>query len=287
MDTRAPSPTIKLLMIVLGNFAHAKDPWCFPSQQTISEDSGLSERAIRDNLKAMEVAGLIRRVERRRKDGSKTSDLIHLLFMPQPAAGAGSSPADDRKGHRQMAPSSPAAGAGHEKEEEQGEEQGAQERDLLGGEVLGEAPVQKAIRLYNELATRLPNAAKAEELTKARQSAIKARMCGAKVDRWQAALNAVEHNRFLAGEVEGQRGRFRLTLEFITRPANFQKLIEGGYDRDRDPPKAEIEIDAWPMERWERVFARYNHSNVWPDYAGPRPGEPGCLAPAQMQGARR
>ncbi len=52
---------------------------CWVSQNTLAEDMSMGVRTVRDHLTSLERAGLIERVERRRKDGTRTSDLIKLL----------------------------------------------------------------------------------------------------------------------------------------------------------------------------------------------------------------
>ena len=74
------------LLIVLANYANT-DCQCWPSQETLAEDTELSERTIITALKELEVGGLIQREQRRDKGGHRLSDLITLLFLPARDAG--------------------------------------------------------------------------------------------------------------------------------------------------------------------------------------------------------
>ncbi|MGH7021287.1 MAG: helix-turn-helix domain-containing protein [Brevundimonas sp.] len=73
------SPTARLVLFVLAQFAGA-DGLCHPSQQTIADEAGLSERAVRNGLKELREAGVITTARRCRRNGSRTSDQIELMF---------------------------------------------------------------------------------------------------------------------------------------------------------------------------------------------------------------
>lgn len=51
---------------------------CWVKQETLAEDMGMGVRTVARHLADLEEAKFIERVERRRKDGSRTSDLIKL-----------------------------------------------------------------------------------------------------------------------------------------------------------------------------------------------------------------
>lgn len=84
LKQRTGSSTTKHVLIVLANYAN-EDAACFPSQKLIGEQTELSERAIRTALNALEEGGFIRRENRRRRDGSRSSDLI-VLCLDGPVA---------------------------------------------------------------------------------------------------------------------------------------------------------------------------------------------------------
>lgn len=76
---RGLTPSEKLVLLALANYADANQR-CFPSHATIATDTGLSDRTILTVLKSLEDAGLLTRQQRRRDDGSRSSDLITLTF---------------------------------------------------------------------------------------------------------------------------------------------------------------------------------------------------------------
>lgn len=82
-DLPTANAHVVLLLYVLGQYAQA-DGSCFPSIETLAEDSHLSTSAVRKALKEAEVAGLIRREERVRKDGGRSSNRIILTYCERP-----------------------------------------------------------------------------------------------------------------------------------------------------------------------------------------------------------
>lgn len=76
MDVDVP-PREKLMLILIAS--HANDEGeCFPSQTTLAYRSGLSRRTVLRSLADLEERGVITRRQRRRPDGSRSSDTIRL-----------------------------------------------------------------------------------------------------------------------------------------------------------------------------------------------------------------
>lgn len=72
------SSSKKLVMLILANYAD--EAWsCFPGQEKIAAEGEMTDRTVRTVLKELEEDGLIRRQERRRDDGYKTSDRTYLV----------------------------------------------------------------------------------------------------------------------------------------------------------------------------------------------------------------
>lgn len=87
---------------------------------------------------------------------------------------------------------------------------------------------QIAFGAYNDAAKRA-GWPKAQTLTKARASSLKARLkeCGG-LDGWHEALSKAEASPHLCGQ--NDRG-WRADLDFILQQKSFTKLMEGSYDR--------------------------------------------------------
>lgn len=84
----AENSTEKAVLLVLANYADGTG-YCFPGQESIAEQAACSERTVRRVLDALEARGIITREERRRRDGSRSSDGIVLQVFRQPANMAG------------------------------------------------------------------------------------------------------------------------------------------------------------------------------------------------------
>lgn len=77
MALRCVSPSEKLLLLALANYAD-EDMKCFPSQRRLAEDTCLTARTIRSLLAGLEARGMLSRVARERRDGSRASDVVTL-----------------------------------------------------------------------------------------------------------------------------------------------------------------------------------------------------------------
>lgn len=98
----------KAILLMLANYADDKGQ-CFPGQDKLAQECECSIRTIRDWLDRLEKIGLITRIERRRNDGYRTSDLIVLNLENSPAEFSPENGADltgnSRRPHRQNLPS--------------------------------------------------------------------------------------------------------------------------------------------------------------------------------------
>lgn len=76
---RGVTASEKLLLLALANYAD-ENMRCWPSQKRLAADTCLSERTVRTLLAAMEGRKLLSREEQRRRDGSRSSDVVTLHF---------------------------------------------------------------------------------------------------------------------------------------------------------------------------------------------------------------
>lgn len=72
----------KLILLLLANYA-GRDGICFPSQEELAKQAGITDRAVRTWLSRFEESGLISREKRYRKNGTRGSDLI-VINLPEP-----------------------------------------------------------------------------------------------------------------------------------------------------------------------------------------------------------
>jgi hypothetical protein len=78
-DVRTPGA--KLVLIALANCADEAG-LCFPGQKYLSKHTSQGVRTVRRHLDYLEMKGWIERRERRRQDGTRTSDLFVLNMFP-------------------------------------------------------------------------------------------------------------------------------------------------------------------------------------------------------------
>lgn len=114
----AENATEKAILLVLANYADG-DGYCFPGQQSIATQSACSERTVRRVLDSLESKGVISREERRRKDGSRSSDGLYLEALRQPdtMSGSGRPTGHPVQSYRTPCPSSPDTVSGIYKDE--------------------------------------------------------------------------------------------------------------------------------------------------------------------------
>jgi len=90
-------------------------------------------------------------------------------------------------------------------------------------------PHQEIINLYHEI---LPDLPKVRSWTRQRKSLLKARWREDKErqspDWWRSFFERVRRSRFLTGETQRE---LRSDLEWLLRPNNFSKVLEGKYDK--------------------------------------------------------
>jgi hypothetical protein len=90
-----------------------------------------------------------------------------------------------------------------------------------------EDTAREAVKAWNEFASE-SGWSEVQKLSKPRLSAIKARLkdCGG-IDGWRDALRKAAASSFLTGQTSKP---FFASFDWITKPANFTKLMEGNYD---------------------------------------------------------
>ena len=113
LDYAAGSVTEKVLLLVLANYANEFGV-SWPSQKTLADQTALGERTVRRVLADMERRGVIRRIVRRRGNGSRQSDMILLAAFegrkPAPPGMLDDGPDDGPDGAAIDAPDQPANG---------------------------------------------------------------------------------------------------------------------------------------------------------------------------------
>lgn len=135
-----------------------------------------------------------------------------------------------------------------------------------------EEHVQAAVEIWNAVATSA-GWSQVQKISKPRFSAISARLreCGG-LNGWQHAVNRAAASDFLTGQTSRP---FFASFDWLTKPANFTKLMEGNYDnRTRANPTASNPGRSTGHDSLMAGFAKSAHSEPAPSGSDFGRGEP-------------
>lgn len=120
-----------------------------------------------------------------------------------------------------------------QQEERKGEEKRGEEIDQDTVVTLPKGnpiPVSKIVDLYHQ---KLPTLSRVQKMTSAREGNIKQRWREdlKELGHWENFFEYVSQSDFLMGRIEGRNGGkpFIANLEWITKAANYTKILEGNY----------------------------------------------------------
>lgn len=244
-------PTAKLALVCLADHAD-ENGMCFPSQKALADRVGVTARALRDALAWLEENGFVTRSERRRKDGSRTSDSYQL----PPEA------------YRKNFPTP--------RKETQGQ---AEDTSGLTTFEPPTEPVTTAVRAnaFDDLQGKLFEAAG---------------LSGPRVERnpglivLAPILGLIEAGYSLENDILPVI-RSKAATGFKPRTWGYYvDAVRSTGDRRKaiasDPKPADRQID------WAGWCKAFFDSGTWKNTLGPRPGDPGCKAPPEIvEQARR
>jgi hypothetical protein len=250
----------KLVLLALANYADAS-MCCWPSQDRLADDTELSARTVWSALKGLEEKCIVSRRQRKRADGTRSTDVFTLHFDQVAKAASGGNDHsqipqkqvatvatlttfEPSKNHQResslRSDSRPPAPPEPELDDElepaaaaavvdaEFEDVGSAQLALIVAEPDADRLTRaEVLRLWNETAERC-NLAFVKEITEARWRAVKARTGRHGISAWRDLLAKVEASAFLQGRVGG-RG-WKCDFDWVLKPANWQKIIEDGYD---------------------------------------------------------
>jgi len=225
MKQEGIKPAAKIVLYWLADHYNGETGLCFPSLKTLERECEMSRPAIIRHLLTLENAGLISRNQRTRANGSQTSTAYSLHLTPvtkcnSPSNETSQPPVTKRDPHNLGI-----LNLGIEPDLEANASMQSVAPDI--------DEIAKAVSAYNATAARVgwPSV---QKLTPARRAAVRGRLKDAGgAEGWEIALAKAEASPFLRGE----RGGFSCTFDFLSKQANFTKLMEGNYD-ERDNSKA-------------------------------------------------
>lgn len=109
------------------------------------------------------------------------------------------------------------------------------------------------------------------------------------IHAWRALLERCSLSDFLCGRTTGRDRRpFTFTLDWVCKPANLLKVMEGNYfAEERANARVPLAQQMQPTDRWALFMRDYKLRGFWPPDLGFRPEDPRCQAPAAMLEACR
>ncbi len=151
-----------------------------------------------------------------------------------------------------------------------------------GGPVSPDAAAIESFETWNTIA-KAAGWPEARYLTDSRRTALRRaiRDAGGLVG-WKTLLEEAAQSSFLTGKTERTKSQnWRFTLDWLLKPANFVKVLEGSYqDAAYQAPPSKGER---PVVNWRARLETYRPMGFWLQSDGPRPEEPGPhQAPADM-----
>jgi hypothetical protein len=213
-------PAAKIVLYWLADHHNESTGDCFPSLSRLAELSDLSRRAVIDHLADLEARGLIKKQERRRENGSLSSNSYTLTLH---VGGEKSARGVVQNLH------------GGSAESALGVVQNLHPHNLVNINPVREPITDTDVSVcdmgflaFNELAEKV-GWPKVQQQSPARQKALSQRIsdCGG-IDNWRSALDRAASSPLLTGQ--NTRG-WRADFDWLCKPANFTKLMEGNYDK--------------------------------------------------------
>ena len=84
MQQKGLKPVTKIVLYWIADHHNSETDACFPSLATLADECELSKRAVQGHIDALEKLGVLTRVQRKRANGSQTSNGYLLNLTKQP-----------------------------------------------------------------------------------------------------------------------------------------------------------------------------------------------------------
>jgi hypothetical protein len=264
------SPTEKAVLLVLANYADG-DGVCFPGQDSIAAQAACTDRTVRAVLTAFEERGVIARVHRQRRDGSRTSDEIRLVAFraateQKESAQAEKSSArptgNPRTSNRKSTSIQPEQISGLTTFEPSEEPSGEPSPVLSAAPRARQTPTPDEIDAIWSEAPRL------------------ARQRSSKSDVNRSLTSALRRGHSVGAVLAGLRAAYASPSYSGDHAKGIHRLIENDrWESFADPADAP---PTWDDDRWRAALSLHRDEGLWSDKLGPPPGQPGCRAPPHL-----
>ena len=213
----------KLVLITLANRTneHGK---CWPSQELLAGECGISVRAISDHLKALESDGFIKRSTQHlgKGNGSRTTYTLHLEKLKV---------APEETADAEVAPANSVGCTGSTPRVTNLQEPSLGKAKALPS---SKSEIDLAFEAYQNVANRLKadNGGKTvwplvADFSAKRRTALKTRIKDHGLQAWGTVLRKASQSPHCLGDNDRQ---WVASFDFLTSPGGFLKTLEGNYD---------------------------------------------------------
>ena len=240
-------PSDKLILSAIAERTE-KSRGCWPSRRMLANDTGLSLDTVKRSLKRLAEKRFIHRSGRMNESGSRASSLIEIVgFTEMSSVGARCTQAwvqENPQGGCSEAPRVGAASPLTYKDEPKIEPKIEPKREigvadareptleLILSETSSPDPLE-AFHSYNQAAEEI-GLPVARSLPPGRRKSLNARFREHGVGSWAIVLANIRASDFLQGKNDR---RWRPNLDWIIKPENYTKILEGNYAPALSAPK--------------------------------------------------
>lgn len=234
-------PIEKLVLLALAN-RHNKDTGkCYPSMTCMADDTGANRRSVMRAITELEKRGLITTQRYGGKSNyyhlnigkvtfqttSDTESPVTQWHQCQSDTSDRESPALVTESHHTSDTESPEP----KRNLKDNLKDTYVDHEVINPPAQVKVPYQKIVDSYHE---RLPELCQVRKLTETRRRYIKNLWVGGQLDtmtNWENFFDYVSQSDFLMGRAPGRNGGkpWQADLEWITKPANYVKILEGKY----------------------------------------------------------
>lgn len=225
--------TQKIVLLMLANRTNHDTGKCIPKIKTLAEDCGMSESGVKLALKALSDAGLIVVIPRY-QDSIQLPNAYHLAMDEGVTSEGGGSPRNPGGVTRKPR-------VGHDVTTEPVFEPVKEptnhttcDSETRRVSTIPDCPHSEVLKLWEK---HLPMARQPAEWNEQRMALLRARWRESKprqdLNWWDRFFAFCAESKFLTGRTQGKDRRpFLLSLDWLLKPSNFLKVIEGAYHTD-------------------------------------------------------
>ena len=224
MQSKVGNPLRKLVLIKLADNANDLGE-CWPSHQHVADQCEISRTSVRNHIRALEKMGLLI-VEHRKGPKGSTSNIYHLVLNGCQQVTRGVS-ADDTGG---IAGDDTGISHSFESVNEPKTSLSPEGDDVRS---INKCQQQDVIELWHKILPELP---RVRVWNDARQKALRARWkekdlegnSGDTIEYWKDLFEYIRKCPWLMGKNPRD---WKPTLDWVLKPANYAKIIEGNYQQ--------------------------------------------------------